>query len=202
MFSATETYGPSEPSKLWSYWFTVKSYIKDMINLPVKILQLRKANEKLLASKNISQEDKSKLILSMARLKPMQVNAEAIRAKIDEHLPSWQKAESSSSSVKGFGIIPLLVLGVAAASALAYIAVTGISLLKQYKQEEAIMQQVANKTLTITEAQSLIKSVKSSGGFMESFGSSLGGNIGLILGIGILAVGGYYLYSSGLLKRK
>jgi hypothetical protein len=198
MFSAVEK--TSSGGKLWMYWQQIETYIKDMINLPVKILQLRKANEKLLA-KTKSVSDKALLQASIARLKPMQTSAETVRAKIDSYLPSWQKAEKSTSSVKGFGLIPLLVLGGASAIALGYVAIKGMTLIKEYKQEEAIMQQVANRTLTVDEAQALIKSVKSPSpltAFMSSFGSGIALPL-VIVGVG---VGGYFAWKSGMFKGK
>jgi len=178
-----------------TYWNELKAYIQELLGLPVAIQKRRFELAKIagLAYQKGKTTEMQAAVDSLKRINAMAEPAHTISQKIRAYLPDWLAAEKQSSSqpMSGLGFIPLIAMGVAAAAALAYVAVQGLSLLKEYKSESVIIEDLKAKTLTIEEAKALIRATKPVGA-MTAIGESFGGNMGMMvipaLGIGALAL--------------
>lgn len=185
------------------YWAELKAYIQELLGLPVAIQKRRYELAKIagLAYQKGKMTEMQTAVDSLKRINAMADPAMNIAVKIRKYLPDWLSAEKQSASqpMSGLGFIPLLVMGVAAAGALAYVAVQGLSLLKEYKAESVIIEDLKAKTLTIDEAKALIKATKPVGAMTavaEQFGGSIAyALIPVIIGGGVLAAWKFGLFS-------
>lgn len=155
---ATQT---ADSSKLWGWWSSIKSKIGAMQRLPGDIEQ--KKGELIVLSRHPSvsklptmHPTRVSIRAALAKLIGMKDEAETVAAKIAKHLPDWRSAAGETS---GLGVAPI-ILGVAAAGALAFVATKGLELLKQYARESQVIEALKAKSLTLEEAQSLITVTK------------------------------------------
>lgn len=125
------------------------------------------------------------------------------RDYIDKWFYKWSRAASESTTATGeqalfgLGLLPLILpawalvmLAAGGLTALAYVATTGISLLKEYALQRRVMIDLENKVITAEQAAGII-----SAGIRPGFFSKLGAGMGKYLSIGILLGGGYYAYT-------
>lgn len=145
------------------YWRRVKAFIPQLLALP-QLIKAQRARVASLLARARRAGDRArgvdlKLAGSRSRLRGMAITANKVVAKIKKYLPTWRKKEEEVD-VRGVGLIPVLIFGVAAGAALAYVGVKGLSLLKQYKMEERIISDMENQLITIEEAKQLIKATK------------------------------------------
>lgn len=163
-----------------TYWNELKAYINELLGLPVAIEKRRYELAKIagLAYQKGKMAEMQIAIDSLKRINTMAEPAMTIAVRIRKYLPTWLSVEKQAAAqpMSGLGFIPLLVMGVSAAAALAYVSVQGLALLKEYKSESVIIEDLKAKTLTIEEAKALIKATKPVGAMTavaEQFGGSL-----------------------------
>lgn len=181
---------------LASYWDQVKQFMSDLVALPSNIQQSRTDLAQIMgvAYQKGDTDTYQQAVDSLNRLNAMVDTANSVAQKINDYAPQWMQAEqqqAQSSGMSGLGFIPLLVLGVAAAAALAYVAVQGLSLLKQYESENNLIADLKAKSITLEQAKTLIQAGKPVSA-AETFASTLGGGISKAL-IPVFLLGGGFL---------
>jgi len=183
------------------YWAKVKNYINDLIALPQRVAALDArifTLQKSIARRTDMPAAQRKSLIfelgkSAPRIGPMKETAIAIASRIQNYLPQWRAyAQTQSGSALGFAP----VLAAAAFAALAYVAVQGLGLLKEYKSEKAIIDAVEAKTLTVEQAAALIKESKT-----KTMGTSIGEGISKAL-VPIALIGGLIIAGSYFMQRK
>jgi len=170
-------FGPTTDSR--SLWEQVKSKIGAMQRLPGDIEQKKgevivMARQPAVTSLPNDHPTRIEFRKVLAHLITMKEEANTVAAKISRYLPDWR---SAAGETQGLGAIPI-VLGVAAAGALAYVAVKGLELLKQYKQEMDVFESLKAKTLSLSEARGLILATKPPA--LIEAGVGLGAGIALV----------------------
>lgn len=206
---AGQSLAGAETSTFWNYWNSVKAQISQIYAVGGKLatLQSQAANIRTRAAAvdpNLAGEasKQSQSIFSL------QERWESVRKMIDQYLPTWKKAEADTTStanhplstdytVKGLGALPLVLIGASALAALAYVATSGASLIKDYEFQKAVLTSLERRLITAEQAKGLIKSGTST----PTFGTELGTNIGKYVGIGAAALGAIYLLPMLLKKR-
>ena len=204
---AGQSLAGAETSAFWSYWNSVKDKISQIYAIGGKLASLQskaaelKGRAALVDSKLADEAGRqSQSIFSL------QERWEAVRKMIDQYLPTWKKAEvdgtadhpiSIDYTVKGLGAIPLILLGGAALAALAYVATSGATLIKDYEFQKAVLTSLERRLITTQQAKGLIKSSTQ----VPTFGTEMGKNIGMYVGIGAAALAAIYLLPM-LLKKK
>ena len=197
----------AETSSFWNYWNDVKNKISQIYAVGGKLASLQskaaelKGRADLVDSKLADEASKqSQSIFSL------QERWEAVRKMIDQYLPTWKKAEAEGTAdhplstdyqVKGLGAIPLILVGGAALAALAYVATSGATLLKDYEFQKAVLSSLERRLITTEQAKGLIKSSTQ----VPTFGTEMGANIGKYIGLAALGIGAVYLLPI-LLKKK
>jgi hypothetical protein len=173
-----------------SYWDRVKAFIPELLALPAKIRGLRQEalGYQIVAKQRALTTHANALGASATKLSGMASVADSIKARIQKYLPFWRKQESGLS-------LPILI-PIVALSALAVVAVQGLSLLKDYAAQRAIVEDVKGKFLTLAEAQALTGSMpkpKGGGIFGTLFGEGLEDSMKYI-GLGVAGVLAFVLY--------
>lgn len=145
----------------WSYWDRIKSKIAELRALPGKLRMLKLEIGPLSARAARLGEPGlvGALTATGQRLDSITVEADKVQDKINRYLPEWQSAAGKG---EGLGALPV-VLGVAALGAAAYVATKGLSLLKNYAQEKAILDDAKRKVISLEQAKGLISAVKETG---------------------------------------
>ena len=205
---ARQSLAGAETSAFWNYWNSIKGQISQIYAVGGKLasLQSKAADLKSRATaiKSPLADEASKQAQSIYGL---QERWEAVRKMIDQYLPTWKEAETAGTAdhplstdytVKGLGAIPLILVGGAALAALAYVATSGASLLKDYEFQKAVLSSLERRLITTEQAKGLI----TAGVTAPTFGTELGTNIGKYIGIGAAALGAIYLLPMLLKRRK
>jgi len=169
------------------YWREVKESLSELLAMPDNIAKRRFELAKVagIAYQKGMKKEYETAVASLKRINAMQDPSNYIKEKILTYLPAWRKKEAEGTS-KGLGFVPVLIYAGFAATALGYVAVKGLSLLKEYRTESVIIEQVKAKVLTIDEAKQLIKASKPVSA-LTAGAEALGGNIGLYLGLALAA---------------
>ena len=205
---ARQSLSGAETSTFWNYWNSVKSQISQIYSIGGKLITL---NTKLADIRIRASKVDPNLVNEASRQSPaimaLQERWEAARKMIDQYLPTWKKAEADAGTadhplsvdytVQGVGAIPLILIGGAALAALAYVATSGASLIKDYEFQKAVLTSLERRLITTEQAQGLIKSSVTA----PTFGTEMGANIGKYVGLAAIAVGAIYLLPM-LLKPK
>ena len=175
-------------TSFWNLWATFKKKVGAIQRLPGDIEQKKGEvilASRILANKGVPMDDPRRVQFrkSLANLMTMKDEANTVVAKIAQYLPDWKKAAGES---QGLGVIPI-VLSVAAIGALAFVVTKGLELIKQYEQEKSIIEDVKNKSLTLEEARTLIKSTAPAP--LISAGMEMGLGV-----VALVALGGLYFF--------
>lgn len=156
-------------------WASIKGKIGAMQRLPGDIEWRKGEIIVMMRQPSVTRLDtmhptRVQLRKSLAKLIGMKSEANTVATKIARYLPDWRSAAGETT---GLGLIPI-ILGVASAGALAFVAVKGLELLKTYKQESGIIDSLKSKTLTLEEARELIKVSKPGPMIEAGFGFGVG----------------------------
>lgn len=185
----------------WNYWSTVKGYINQIYAVGSKFANLQSRSLQLrIRAKKVDPTLERQLANSSAAILNYQSTWDSVRQMIDKYLSSWQKAEVESTvshpitsygggTVNGLGLIPLLVIGGAGLAAIAYVATTGMQLLKDYESSKNILDSLEKKLITTEQAVSLTTATTQA----PTFGTTMGTQIGKYVGIGAAALAAIYL---------
>ncbi len=181
------------------YWTWIKARLSELLALPAKIRGLRQEalGAKIVADARGLTSMSSTLSTSSSTLSGMIATADAVAAKIKTWLPKFRAAEAEAGSLSGLGIAPILILGVMGMAALAYIAVKGAGLLKDYALQKQVIDGVKGKLYSIGEGQALIKA-GATPTFAETAGAGVAtalAPIGLALA-GVLALVAYQRFGA------
>ncbi len=181
------------------YWAWIKAKLTELLTLPAKIRGLRQEalGTKIVADARGLTSMSSTLSMSSSTLSGMIATADAVAAKIKTWLPKFQAAEAEAGSLSGLGVAPILILGVMGMAALAYIAVKGAGLLKDYALQRQIVDGAKAKLYSMGEAQALIKA-GTTPTFAETAGAGVAtalAPIGLALA-GVLALVAYQRFGA------
>lgn len=172
------------------HWRVIKDNISQLRELPYKVtlrLQvLGKARANMLAKNMTAQVSSLQSDIDKAN-KDLQ-QAWKVREIIDKYMPEWVKG-SRGTVVSQLGALPI-ILGAAAIAGLAFVAVEGMKLLKEYQFEKSVIAQITAKGLSVDEATKLLESEKQKGLFSGLFG---GMNpiaiVGIVVGLGFIFMG-------------
>lgn len=196
--------GGAETSSFWNYWNTVKGQISQIYAIGGKLASL---NAKLDNIHSRASKVDPNLANEASKQRPAMVTLqdrwEAVRKMIDQYLPTWKKAEADTgaehplSTDYTVGALPLILVGGAALAALAYVATSGLSLIKDYEFQKAVLTSLERRLISTEQAKGLIKSSTQ----VPTFGTAIGGEVGKYIGIAALGLGAIYLLPMLLKKR-
>jgi len=195
----------SESFSFWNYWNSIKSYIGEMKGLGAKIKTMR--DEFMYLRNRAEKADPSLVPQINAELKKTTASISTwmrVRSAIDKWVPQFMKiereAKTESGVLHGLDLLPLalpawalITLGAGGLSAIAFIATTGMSLIKDYKFQKQVLESVRENVITAEQAKGIIVAGRGEG-FFSNLGAKLG-NLGTVGTMGLLGVGGLFLYS-------
>lgn len=203
-----------DSSVFTSYWNSVKSSISKIYALGSQILtgqnRLADMRTRAIAANAtglVAEIDQQRTVWDT-----MQTRWETTRQYIDKYLPSWKQAEFDVASaaasyhvpisttyvppsVNGLGAIPI-VLGGLALAALAYVATSGLSLIKDYAFQSTVLTSLEKKLITVEQAKSLVTTK------VPTAITEFSGSLGKYVGIGAAMLAAVYVLPMLLKKRK
>ena len=201
----------AEDSLFYTYWSKVKNKISDMQNLPYSILR------QIAAVKGIQDKTKDKAgrvrdwvtynksYDSLKRLNAMLPSSIDVKNKIDKWLPTWtKKYEGEKSSPPQLGFLQYVIIGTVAMAALAFVAVKGLSLLKEYELEKRTIESVEAGRISLEQAKEIVGAAKPVGiteGLTRGITAGVSSALTPILLVGGALVLGYFAFAGQIRKR-
>jgi len=172
------------------YWDKMKNNLQQLLGIKNDLeAKIREVTALVKVAMDAGDEDTAiKFRRQRAKLFAMRPTAKEVSGKVKKFGATWQDAASKEEG-SGVGILVTLALGTAAIGAAGYVAIKGMQLLKDFKRESSIIAQLKAKTLTIAQAQGLIKSSAAFDPVNFKVGTGIGigmiGTIVIALGLGI-----------------
>jgi hypothetical protein len=197
----------NEAITFWSYWNSVKSSINTMKNLTT---ELKKERWKLMLVRKRAEKANPEIIprinSELSSLNEKIMESMKLRQAIDKWVPTFMNIEKESTVNTGLGelgdlsVLPLILpvwalagLGIAGIGALAYIATTGMELIKDFMFQRTVLSNIEKGVYNAEVAKGLIEAGQPAGGFFSNWGMGLG-KMGSVMSIGLLLMGGFFVY--------
>lgn len=144
--------------KFWSYWNRIKYKLREMVKLPGEIALAKRetADLRRRATKLNNPSIDKALLVTQRNLNVMTPEASSVAAKVKKYEGTWKGAAQTQPNL---GVI-FTVLGVAAIGAAGYVAVKGLRILTEFKQERGLIDSFKKRVISLEEAKGLISATK------------------------------------------
>ena len=184
MYQNSHTLSGTESFTFWDNWEKIKSRINEIRNIGPKYKVLR---SKYVILRNRARDVKTgaaEITDSLLSVGTKLNLWEQVVSKINTWLPKWESAESDSD--KGVGLLPIVLLGLGGISALAFVAINGLRLIKEYKNDEKVFIMIEDKIISAEQAAGIFKGRTSAGPLAE-----ITQNIGTVAALAVTGILGY-----------
>jgi hypothetical protein len=146
----------------------VKDKLNEIYALGSKISDLRNQLVTMKArAVKVSHELAKTIDTNLAKTQDMYSTWQKVKGYIDQWKGKWIQASTEATeehpissgyqtSVSGLAVLPVVLLGAAGISALAYVSVQGLKLIKDYAYQRSVVKDLEANLLSVEQAKGLI----------------------------------------------